>query len=84
MIKRKAHSVNATNNVQSKLKNAIDHGKISQADIHGIVQRFQEYEQRNQINKQYGIPLDSLAQIKARNIITDRTSLEFNKRSKKE
>ena len=36
MIKRKANSVN-TSNIESKLKTAIDHGKISHADIQGIV-----------------------------------------------
>ena len=64
---------------QSKMHIAFQEGNISQRDINQIIDRFKQYEVQTLFAKEAGIPPDSLQQIKARNIITDKTSLQFNK-----
>ncbi len=56
-------------------------GNISHSDLEGIIKRFQQYEQQI-INQNLGQPAESIDQIRARNIVTDRTGEYYNKMRK--
>jgi len=64
---------------EDRLKEAIRRGQISHRDLEGIIRRFQAYEHSTIQKNELGIPPDTELQIKARNVLTDRRSLEFSK-----
>ena len=59
---------------EDTMKKALQKGQISHKDLEGIIKSFQAYEKQTIQNTELGIPADTEKQIKARNIITDRTS----------
>ena len=61
-----------------EMTKALKTGKMSHKDLAGIITRFQAYEVQSIKNVENNVPPDTDTQIKARNIVADRTSLEFN------